>query len=342
MALAPILNPISEMRPMIRKASLLAVSLAALFAAAPALAASGKLVLYTSQPNEDAQATVDAFEKANPDVDVEWVRDGTTKVMAKLQAEFAAGSPQPDLLLIADSVTMEGLKRDDRLMAYEDADTTGFEDGLHDKDKTYFSTKLITTGIVNNTRAGMTPTSWKDLTKEEAKGQVTMPSPLTSGAALVHLAAITQNPDLGWDYVEALAKNGATAAGGNGGILKAVAGGQSAYGVIVDYLPIREAAKGSPVNFVFPTEGVSAVTEPVAILKTSQNPEAAKAFVDFLLSEEGQKLAASQGYLPARDGVAGPAGFPGRDQIKLMSFDAEKALADEETNKKRFADIFGG
>ncbi|MBB4002436.1 MAG: ABC transporter substrate-binding protein [Aurantimonas endophytica] len=326
---------------MIRKLTLLA-AFAATMVSGTAFAQSGSLVLYTSQPNEDAQATVDAFEAKYPDVDVQWVRDGTTKVMAKLQAEFAAGAPQPDLLLIADSVTMEGLKRDDRLMPYAEADTTGYEAGLHDADGTYFSTKLITTGIVNNTRSQMTPASWQDLAKPEAKGQVTMPSPLTSGAALVHLAAITQNADLGWDYVEALAANGATAAGGNGGILKAVAGGEKAYGVIVDYLPIREAANGAPVNFVFPEEGVTAVTEPVAILKTAKNPEAAKAFVDFLLSEEGQKLAASQGYLPARDGVEGPAGFPARETIKLMPFDAAKALADEEANKQRFAEIFGG
>ncbi|UIJ72942.1 ABC transporter substrate-binding protein [Aurantimonas sp. HBX-1] len=326
---------------MTRKLALLA-AFAATLSSGAAFAQSGSLVLYTSQPNEDAQATVDAFEAKYPDVDVQWVRDGTTKVMAKLQAEFAAGAPQPDLLLIADSVTMEGLKRDDRLMPYTDADTTGYEAGLHDADGTYFSTKLITTGIVNNTRSEMTPASWKDLVKPEAEGQVTMPSPLTSGAALVHLAAITQNADLGWDYVEALAANGATAAGGNGGILRAVAGGEKAYGVVVDYLPIREAANGAPVNFVFPAEGVTAVTEPVAILKTAKNPEAAKAFVDFLLSEEGQKLAASQGYLPARDGIDGPAGFPARDTIKLMPFDAAKALADEEANKQRFAEIFGG
>ena len=67
---------------------------------------SGKLVLYTSQPNQDAQATVDAFKAKYPDVDVEWIRDGTTKVMAKLRAEFEADAPQPDLLLIADMVTM--------------------------------------------------------------------------------------------------------------------------------------------------------------------------------------------------------------------------------------------
>ncbi|MCW7542359.1 ABC transporter substrate-binding protein [Aurantimonas litoralis] len=327
---------------MIRSLGFAAATFAAILLSGTAFAQSGKLVLYTSQPNEDAQATVDAFKAKHPDVDVEWVRDGTTKVMAKLQAEFAAGNPQPDVLLIADSVTMEGLKRDDRLMPHADADTTGFADGLFDTDKTYFSTKLITTGIVNNTRAETSPSSWKDLADPALRGQTTMPSPLTSGAALVHLATLTQNPDLGWDYIAALAENGATASGGNGGVLKAVAGGEKPYGVIVDFLPIREAANGSPVNFVFPEEGVSAVTEPVAILKTAQNPEAAKAFVDFVLSEDGQKLAASQGYLPARDGIEAPAGFPARDAIKLMPFDAAKALADEEANKKRFAELFGG
>ena len=66
-----------------------------LLSAVTALAAAGllslsanaaDLVLYTSQPNEDAQATVDAFKAANPGIEVEWVRDGTTKLMAKLQA----------------------------------------------------------------------------------------------------------------------------------------------------------------------------------------------------------------------------------------------------------------
>ena len=37
------------------------------------------LTLYTSQPNADAQKTVDAFTAAHPEVEVEWVRDGTTK-----------------------------------------------------------------------------------------------------------------------------------------------------------------------------------------------------------------------------------------------------------------------
>jgi len=306
----------------------------------PAAAASGKLVLYTSQPNEDAQATVDAFNQQHPDVEVEWVRDGTTKVMAKLRAEFAAGAPQPDVLLIADTVTMEGLEQEGRLLAYPEAPTDGYPDGLHDPDGNYFSTKLITTGIVYNNDAPMQPTSWQDLVSDEAKGLVAMPSPLTSGAATIHMATLTADPKLGWPYYEKLAANGVVPQGGNGATFKAVATGEKLYGMVIDYLPIREAAKGSPVTFVFPDEGVSAVTEPVAILSTAANPEAAKAFVDFLLSKEGQELAASQGYLAAHPDVAPPEGFPPRDQITLMAFDPAQALAEDEANKERFSELF--
>ncbi len=310
-------------------------------AVAFAQGATGKLVLYTSQPNTDAQQTIDAFKAKNPNVDISFVRDGTPRILAKLRAEFEAGAPQADLLLIADSVTLEGLKAESRLLAHEKADVSAYPAGTHDPQKFWFSTKLITTGIVYNTKAPFKPASWHDLLKPEAKGQVTMPSPLNSGAALIHAATLTGNLAGGWKYYEDLKGNSAIAGGGNGDILKQVAGGEKLYGVIVDFMPIREKAKGAPVEFVFPKEGVSAVTEPVAILKSTKNPEAAKAFVDFILSKDGQELALKQGYVPAHPDLALPAGYPARDAIKVMSFDAGKALAEETKNKKTFADIFG-
>jgi iron(III) transport system substrate-binding protein len=302
---------------------------------------SGNLVLYTSQPNTDAQQTIDAFKARHPGVNVTFVRDGTPKILAKLSAEFEAGQPQADVLLIADSVTMEGLKKEDRLLAHEKADVSAYPAGTHDAQKFWFATKLITTGIAYNTKATFKPTSWQDLTRPEVKGQLVMPSPLTSGAALIHAATLTGSMNDGWKYYEALKENDAIAGGGNGDVLKQVAGGQKLYGVIVDYMPIREKAKGAPVEFVFPKEGVSAVSEPVAILKSTKNPDAARAFVDFLLSKDGQELALKQGYIAAHPAVALPTGYPGRDQIKVMSFDAAKALADETKNKAAFADIFG-
>jgi iron(III) transport system substrate-binding protein len=322
-----------------RKTVLASLLLAA--ALGQAEAADGKLVLYTSQPNTDAQQTVDAFMAKNPGVTVEWVRDGTPKIMAKLRAEIEAGQPQPDVLLIADIVTMEGLKKEGRLLAYPEANLAGYDETLADKDRTYFSTKLITTGIVYNTKAPFVPESWADLTRPEAKGLVAMPSPLTSGAALIHTVTLVGNLPQGWDYYASLATNGAQAAGGNGDVLKAVSGGDKLFGMIVDYMPIREKAKGAPVEFVFPKEGVSAVTEPVAILSTAKNPDAAKAFVDFLISKEGQQVAVSQGYIPARADAGLPAGYPDRSAIKILGFDAAAALANESANKEKFSEMMG-
>ena len=84
------------------------------------------------------------------------------------------------------------------------------------------------------------------------------------------------------------------------------------------------------------------MTEPAAILSTAENPGAAQAFIDFLISREGQEMAAGQGYLPAHPDVTPPEGFPSRDKITLMPFDAAAALENQEDNRQRFLEIFGG
>lgn len=299
------------------------------------------LVLYTSQPNEDAQATVDGFMAVNPGIKVDWVRDGTPQIIAKLQAEIQAGNPVADVLLIADTVTLERLKEAGKLMAYKSPEAANYDSALYDADGYYYSTKLITTGIVYNTAASMKPTSWQDLTKPEAKGLVAMPSPLASGAALIHAQTLAGVGSLGWDFYKNLASNGAVAAGGNGQVLKSVASGEKAYGMIVDYMPIREKAKGAPLEFVFPTEGVSAVTEPVGILASAKHADAAKKFVDYVLSEKGQEGFLKLGYIPARNGMKLPDGFPARDSIKVLPLNAAEALKNTDQDLKTFSSYYG-
>jgi iron(III) transport system substrate-binding protein len=245
------------------------------------------------------------------------------------------------VLFIADAVTMEGLKAEGRLLPYPEADVAALPAAAYDKDKTYFGSKLITTGIVYNSAAPR-PSSWLDLVAAGAKGQVVLPSPLYSGAAVIHMAAVSADPALGADYYARLAGNGAVAAQGNGTVLTQVAGGQKMYGVLVDFMALNAKAKGSPIDFVFPKEGVSAVTEPVAILKTAKNPEAAKAFVAFILSKEGQQLAVRQGFLPARTDVDPPTGFPKPAELRILPLDMGKTLRETGALKERFGQIFGG
>ncbi|TVP47641.1 MAG: extracellular solute-binding protein [Halomonas sp.] len=322
--------------------TLAAAIAAASFALSAHAVANESLTLYTSQPNSDAQQTVDAFQAAYPDIDVQWVRDGTTQLMTRLRSELSAGVSNPDVLLIADSMTMESLKQEGHLQPYLSDERHGYDAELYDPEGYYYGTKLITTGIVYNTGAEHQPQSWQELLGPDYEGMVTMPSPLYSGAALIHMAAISAHPELGADYYDALQANRTEAQGGNGGVFNAVAAGTKPYGIVVDFLPIREAVKGSPVEFVFPEEGVSAVTEPVAIMQGAGNLDAAQKFVDFVLSQQGQELVSQQGYLPARDDVTPPEGFPERDSINLMPVDIEQTLAQEAELKQRFSDLFGG
>lgn len=323
-----------------RRSMLLAAALTTF--AQIAVAQSGPLVIYTSTPTDQMDQLVARFNVSYPDIQVEYFRSGTTEVMNRLEAEFAAGAPQPDVLLIADTVVMEGLKGAGRLLAFPGAATEGTDPALHDAGGFYFSTKLITTGFAYNTNTVTDPaTSWSELTEAAIAGRLTMASPLYSGAAMIHVGTLANLPGFGWDYIEALAEGGAIAGRGNGGVLSAVANGEADYGIIIDYMPLNAAAEGSPIAFVFPDEGVTAVTEPVAILSTARNVEAAQAFVNWQLSEEGQNFHVEQGYLPLRAGVARPASFPEVD-FTILSVDPALLLAQSEEIKRRFAELFGG
>ncbi len=304
---------------------------------------AGEITLYTSQPQKQMVKVIKLFNEKYPDIKVNVYRDGTTKVLNKLQAEIAAGSPRPDVLMIADSVAMDSLKRQGVLQPYKDAPVKDFDPDQYDKDMYYFGTKLITTGIIYNTKAGVpAPKSWNDLLTKAAKNQVIMPSPLYSGAAVIHVGTLTEQPEFGWSYYEKLAKNGAVAGKGNGSVRNAVARGQKAYGIIIDYMAIGAKKKGSPVDFVFPKEGVTSINQPVAILKTAKNVKDARKFIDFQLSKDAQLQSVSQNYIPLMKSIKAPEAYGDLSKLKVMKADPKVISEKVEENKKKFAKLFGG
>lgn len=305
--------------------------------------AEDTITVYTSQPQDQMTQVIEAFNADHPEIKVELFRSGTTEVMAKLQAEYTAGNSPADVILIADTVAMTQLKNDDRLLAFTEAPVEGIDAAFIDADKTFFGTKVITTGIVYNTDLIKTaPTSWNDLLATDAAKSLIMPSPLYSGAAVIHVGTMTQQPDFGWAYYEKLTEAGAVAGQGNGTVIEAVARGEKAYGIIIEYMALNAKKKGSPVDFVFPKEGVSSITQPVAVLKGSDSVEAAKTFVAWQLSKAAQAQATAQGYFPILPGVAQPEGYPALTTLKILPADSSAMLKADTENKEKFAELFGG
>lgn len=304
---------------------------------------SGDLTLYTSEPEEDIQKLIEAFNKKCPDVNVNVYRSGTEEVISKLQAEQQAGSPQADVLLAADAATFETLKSEDMLEAYASPELSGIDKAFYDADHTYAGTKVIATGIMYNTDTVKTaPASFADLKKTEYKDQVDMPSPLYSGAAAYNAGVFSRTDGLGWDWYQALKDNGAIVEKGNGTVQKSVVSGQRGVGIIVDYMAVRSKNEGSPVDFVYPSEGSPVITEPVGIIKGTKHEAAAKAFVDFVLSEDGQKATAEIGYTPIRSGVDAPKGLKSVDELKILDGGGLSTLVkSRDADKEQFGKIFG-
>ena len=304
---------------------------------------SGSITLYTSQPEEDAQKLIDGFNQECPDVKVDVFRSGTEEVVSKVLAEKQAGAVQADVLLVADSVTFESLKEQDLLEAYESPELEGIPEEYVDPDHMYTGTKVITTGIVYNTdlvKEADAPKKFVDLTGAAFKDSMIMPSPLYSGAAAYNVGVMSRNDGLGWEFFQGLKDNGITVDKGNGAVQKAVAAGEKSCGLLVDYMAIRSKNDGVPVEFVYPEEGSPAITEPIGVMKASDNKEAAEAFVDYVLSEDGQKLAASIGYTPIKKGVAAPEGLHSIDEIQNMSADMQELYKNREADKTKFSEIF--
>ncbi|BCG57368.1 ABC transporter substrate-binding protein [Paenibacillus sp. URB8-2] len=303
---------------------------------------SGKLSFYTSQPEEDATKLAAAFNKKYPDVNVAIYRSGTEEVMAKLQAEKQAGQIQADVLLLADSVTFENLKRQNLLQAYKSPELGQIPAELADPDGMYAGTKVMATVLATNTgKVKTAPASWKVLTESAAKDAGIMPSPLYSGAAAYNIGVFSRTDGFGWNFLQAVKDNGMAVIKGNGAVMKAVASGEKSYGMVVDYMVAREKAKGSPVELTYPEEGVPIITEPIGIMKDAQNTAAAQAFVDFVLSEDGQKLAAEIGYSPIRKGISAPEGLKSISEMKIISGDLAKLTDEREADKQKFIDVFG-
>ncbi|AJY75400.1 ABC transporter substrate-binding protein [Paenibacillus beijingensis] len=309
---------------------------------APEAGLSGELSFYTSQPEDDAAKLTEAFTAKYPDVKVNVFRSGTEEVTAKIQAEKQAGEVQADVLLLADAVTFEGLKKEDLLLSYKSPELSGIPQSLVDPDGTYAGTKVIATILASNTKkVAAAPSSWKVLAAADSKGAAIMPSPLYSGAAAYNIGVFSRTDGLGWEFLQGLKDNGMTVIKGNGAVMKAVASGEKSYGVVVDFMVAREKAKGSPVELAYPEEGVPIITEPIAIVKNSKHEELAKAFVDFVLSEEGQKVASEIGYTPIREGVAPPQGLKGIADMKILSGDMAVLTNERDADKQKFTELFG-
>lgn len=292
------------------------------------------ITVYTSEPEEKVDEINKAFNEKFPDIKVEVYRAGTGDLTARIESEKQSGDVGADVFWAADSATFENYSDD---LAELDIETDSLLEEVVDEDEKYVGTRIIPTVIAYNTeKVKEAPTSWEELTDPKYKDKLVMPDPAVSGAAAFNAAVWDE--ELDGDWMEKLGKNKPMIAKSNGPTSQEIASGSRPVGVVVDYLirDLKEA--GSPVEVSYPKEGVPFVSEPAGIFEDSDAKEAAKKYIEFLISEEGQKLAVEQAYLPVRKDVGTPEGTPKLEEISLMNPDLEEISENKEDAVKKFQD----
>lgn len=304
-------------------------------------AEASTITLYTSEPQEKIDEIIAAFGEQHPEITVDVFRAGTGDLTARIAAEEKAGEIGADLLLAADAGTFEDYAERELLLAYESPEAADINQDLIDPEGFYVGTRIIPTVIAINTNVITdAPASWQDLTDPAYAGKIAMPNPDVSGAAAYNAAVWLDEDSLGQAWLEGLAANQPLIAESNGPVSQAVADGSSPVGIVVDSLVRDLATAGSPIEAVYPEEGVPFVSQPVGIFANSDEVEASQLFVDFLISQEGQKIAASQSYLPIREDVDTPKGAPALADIVLLNPDLETIRATQADAVETFNGLF--
>ncbi len=287
------------------------------------------LVVYTALETDALKPFKEAFEKANPDIELKWVRDSTGIITAKIMAEKA--NPQADVVAGLAATSLALFSKDGMLMPYEPKDFKLLDAAYSDaaRPPTWVGMDAWAATICFNTVEAQKqnlpkPTSWKDLTKPVYKGKITMPNPASSGTGYLDVSAWLQmwgEPE-GWKYMDALHENIAQYVHSGSKPCRQAGAGEFPIGIAFEYRAHQVKKSGAPIEMIFPSEGLGWDIEATGIMKTTKHPEAAKRFADWMAGKESQTINAQWWAIVTYPGIAKPLdGIPDNFKSLLIKND---------------------
>lgn len=279
----------------------------------PVLACGGDgrspVVVYSPHGRDQLELLEAAFERQRPDIDLRWLDMGSQEVLDRIRSERA--NPQADVWFGGPTTMFDRGVADSLLWPYRPAwaDHVG-PAGIGPADLYYpvYRTPAVIAYNSDAVPAERAPRDWDEVLEPEWTDKVLIRDPMASG---------TMRAIWGLIVVRSIQATGDTAQGMQW--LRRLDAQTKAYAlnpaILMERLARREGvvtlwdlpdvlidkAKGLPLGYTFPSSGTVVIDDAIALVRGSRNAEAAKAFIDFVGSVEGQLLAARGVFrLPAR------------------------------------------
>ncbi len=246
------------------------------------------LIVFTPHPSEKTEAIIREFRQRTG-LTVYEIHGGTAELIARLKSGVEA-----DVFWGGGIESLEASK--ELFTPYTTSQLDSINPTFVDSDHYWTGFSVMTMVIVYNSTlvtGGDIPSAWSDLKEPFYTKRVFIPNPEKSGSAYSMLNAILlTSGGQNWELLGAIKKQaGLSGLAENAPLVHtAVASGEYFAGLTSEdsALSFLQKNESSPLSIVYPEDGTVAVPDGVALIKGAANEEAAKAFIDFVLSETVQ------------------------------------------------------
>jgi iron(III) transport system substrate-binding protein len=289
----------------------------------------GSVVFYSAAPASVLDELTKAFTAKYPNVRAEYYRGNSAQVFQRVMSESSARRVQADVVHVSDPATMDEIRKAGNLESYASPEFKHYDPRYVAEDRTWFIARGHFLNIAYNPRLvpeDRAPKSWRDLVDPRFKGKVGIMDVRNAGGAYYWQFAAWKL--YGPDHFVEMYNNRPKLYPGHGPINDRVITGELLVGADLNYLTDEAILeKKAPIKAVFPDEGAPLILSPAGIVKNAPHPKAARVFIDFLASAEGQAIFNSvysysmRGSVPVRQGMTPLA------DIKAMELSTEEMLA---------------
>lgn len=276
---------------------LLALAGLAVCVSAAQAAEKQDLVIVTSYPPSFFEPFRRAFETANTDIRLSIIQRNTASATRFVMEK--ADVPA-DIFWASATDAFELLKRSGELRAIAPRQTGATEKvfgyPVNDPQGYYLGFALSGYGFVYNQsylaqNRLPVPRDWQDLLNPVYSGQVGITTPSRSGTTHLIVEALLQTYgwEKGWAMLSQLGGNLSTVTARSFGVASGVAQRRFGIGITIDFLANAPEFADAGNVFILPPDTVF-VPASIAILSRARNVRAAERFIDFVLSDDGQKV----------------------------------------------------
>jgi iron(III) transport system substrate-binding protein len=293
------------------------------------------LTLYTCLSDESIQPVIEAFGQADDGGDVDLFRAPTGELNARVAADARSGGLRADVIWGCDPLTVQAYVDQDLVGGWTPPDADAIPAEFRTDD--YVGAHLLYMVAVHRTDVPA-PQAWSDLAGPGYEA-LAVPDPSVAASALGALGWFAEEPDYGVDFYRQLQENGAVQVKTPDDVTAGVAQGIYDAGMTTATSAYAAKDDGSPVDVVWPEPGAIAIYGPVALATHSADSDVAKAFISFVISEEGQTVLGESGSYPTRPDVPGPT-VP--DGAPVVSPDWATIAADKDAILSDYQQVFGG